>query len=193
MIFAAIIQPKRHETDNTKWNRYARAGCRLFNGITHNTAQWPKVALNRDLPCRDQVIEASPWYFVQLSAASAVAGRWGILSQQLDDGCHGDRSFVIVSIYIANYRHIFCSVAEPSDVRLYRCQSTTGHPGLIMIIVLALSDKLLNDGICCHVLWCVMLCSAGLCLSLVSLFGNSSICFTVVYVNHLIRAKLLRH
>ena len=67
------------------------------------------------------------------------------MSEQLDDGCHGDWSFTIVSVYIADYRRIFRSVAEPSDVRLLAWKSTIGHSGVIMNVALAPSDMLWYD------------------------------------------------
>ena len=151
-IFSATIQPRKHETVKINWDRYACSGFRLFNGIEHYTTHRPNAAFHGDVPIRNQVIEACPWYFVQFSKAWAVAGRWRRLSEQLDDGCHGDWSFAIVSVYIAGYRNIFRSAAEPSDVQRWTSQSSTGHSGLITNVSLSLGDMLGYAVICCDML-----------------------------------------
>ena len=115
---SAIIRFERGETVNFERNKWACAGYRLFNGIAHNATRWPQTTLHDGLPSLNQIIETSKRHFAQFSAESAVASRWGSVLQQLDDGCHGDRSFLAVCVYIADYHNIFSSVAEPPDVQL---------------------------------------------------------------------------
>ena len=141
-MISAIIQLGRHKTESIKWHRCTRAEFRLFTGIAHSTTRWPQTNFHGHIPSQNQYIEASERHFVQCSGASAVAGRWRRVSQQLDDGCHGDRSFAIASVYIADYCRIFSSVAESPDERLKQCHSTAGHAWLI---ICAPSDTILQE------------------------------------------------
>ena len=115
---SAIIRFEQGESVNFERNKCACAGYKLFNGIAHNATRWPQTTLHDGLPSRNQIIEASKRHFVQFSTESAVASRRGSVLQQLDDGCHGDRSLLSVCVYIANYHCIFGFVAEPPHVRL---------------------------------------------------------------------------
>ena len=130
--FSASKQGNRCRKVYQPWNKCTSAGFRLFHGCVYYTTGWWQTNRQCDLPSWNQFTEANQGHGIPCTAfleayqrrfisdkaaANATSKHWGI-SQQLVDGCHGNRSLAIVNIYIADYNRLYCSVAEPSDVCL---------------------------------------------------------------------------